>query len=87
MGLWAEMTPAHTALMFAFVDGAAEVVVLDMKENGESAPHAILPLGEQLRLDLRCLYCGSEPTGEPGGRFLWRFRRRDKPYCSQKSSW
>jgi hypothetical protein len=64
----------------------ADVVILDAKKGGEigAARYGrVQPLGEKLRLDLRCLGCRCEPGGELGDRLLGRFRRCDN---SQKSA-
>src|SRR6516225_5115249 len=52
---------------------AAEVIILKAKKSGEigAARNArVQPLGDQLRPDLRCLCCRSEPSGELCGRLL-----------------
>src|SRR6516165_5464470 len=46
---------------------AAEVIILTAKKSGEigAARNArVQPVGDQLRPDLRCLCCRSEPSGE-----------------------
>jgi hypothetical protein len=64
------------------VNDAAEVIILDAKKSGEigaARDRWIHFLGDKFRLDLRRLYCRSEPAGELGSRFLRHFRRGHEP--------